>query len=224
MPRAYAGLVSSALIQRVVARHGALFGGVSPDIYSAALISSNAQLVYQIDYPAIVPGASQASTAGQSASGGHVGKLRENAHIGAFRDLVWDALIPEFYSVPTVWSYSLMRAVPAVPQLSREAGYGRLYVKCLLWYPSYRAETLVAIRRYQQKFGTTKLISTMATGLVHEAGWIAAKLWQRAVLRVRPSRSTIIGNLPDSAAAIGASVEYTSGDIYQKLAAALDIG
>ncbi|WP_169196998.1 glycosyltransferase [Devosia sp. MC1541] len=224
MPRAYAGVVSNALIQRAVARHGALFGGVSPDIYSAALISSEAKLVYQIDYPAIVPGASQASTAGQSASGGHVGKLRENAHIGAFRDLVWDDLIPEFYSVPTVWSYSLMRAAPAVPELSRYAGYGRLYVKCLLWHRSYRAETLVAIRHYQQKFGTAKLVGAMATGLIHEAGWIGAKLWQRAGLRLRPSRSTIIGDLPDSAAGIGASVEYTSGEARQKLAAALEIG
>jgi glycosyltransferase involved in cell wall biosynthesis len=224
MPRVYVGLVSNSLIKRVVERHGPLFGGVSPDIYSAALISSEAQIVYQIDYPAIVPGASLASGAGQSASGGHVGKLRENAHIGAFRDLVWDDLIPEFYSVPTVWAYSLMEAAPLVSELSRYAGYGRLYVKCLLWHRSYRGETLVAIRHYQQKFGTARLVGAMTTGLIHEAGWIGAKLWQRAVLRLRPSRSIIIEDLPDSAAGIGASLDYTSGDARQKLAAALEIG
>lgn len=224
MPRAYVGLVSNPLIQRVVERHGPLFGGVSPDVYSAALISSEAQVVYQIDYPAVVPGASQASGAGQSASGGHVGKLRENAHIGAFRDLVWDELIPEFYSVPTVWAYSLMQAAPLVPELSRYAGYGRLYVKCLLWHRSYRADTLSAIRHFRQKFGAARLVQAMVAGLFHEAKWVGFKLWQRAVLRLWPSGRTIIANLPDSAVGIGALVQYTHGGARQKLLRALENG
>ena len=204
MPRAYAGLVSGALVRRIVARHGALFGGVSPDIYSAALISAEATRVCEIDYPAIVSGASKASTAGQSASGGHVGALRDNAHIGAFRDLVWDPLIPEFYSVPTVWSFSLMQAAPFVQELHDSAGYGRLYVKCLIWHRAYRRETLAAMKAFRHRKGTARLIAGLARGTIEECRWIAGKLWARAEERLRPQKTPVLRGLEDSGAAIRA--------------------
>src|SRR3546814_1908638 len=81
MPRAYCGLISLTLIKRILADHDALFGGVSPDIYSAALISAHSVNALDIDFPAVIPGASGASTAGQSAAGRHVGALRDNDHI-----------------------------------------------------------------------------------------------------------------------------------------------
>ncbi|MFX7977155.1 hypothetical protein ABTK65_20135, partial [Acinetobacter baumannii] len=87
-------------VERIVARHGELFGGVSPDIYSAALISLESQKSYQVDFPIVIPGACAGSTSGKSAQGRHVGGLRDNAHIGAFKNLVWDARVPEYYSVP----------------------------------------------------------------------------------------------------------------------------
>src|SRR3546814_18230876 len=89
MPRAYCGLISLTLIKRILADHDALFGGVSPDIYSAALISAHSVNALDIDFPAVIPGASGASKAGQSAAGRHVGVLRDNDHIRPFRNLIW---------------------------------------------------------------------------------------------------------------------------------------
>lgn len=217
MPRAYAGLVSRALTQKIIEQYGALFGGVSPDIYSSALISAVAQNVYAIDYPAIVPGASQASAAGQSASGGHVGKLRENDHIGAFQNLDWDPLIPEFYSVPTVWSYSLMKAADVAPHHFKDGGYGRLYVKCLIWHKNYSSETLAAIGAFRKTYGTFRLTMELMRGAVNESGWIASRLWQKARERVTPARVTIIRNVPDSDAGIHASLGYITDNTRLKL-------
>ena len=108
MPRAYLGMISRDLVNRIQVKYGDLFGGVSPDIYSAALISAESNKFVRVDYPFILPGSSGASASGQSATGGHKGTLRGNAHIGAFRNLIWDQSIPEFYSVTTVWSFSLI--------------------------------------------------------------------------------------------------------------------
>lgn len=95
MPRIYAGLISSHLIKKITEKHGELFGGVSPDVYSALLISMEAEQCVKVDFPVVIPGASGASTAGLSAQGRHVGGLRDNPHIRAFENLEW---IPEYLS------------------------------------------------------------------------------------------------------------------------------
>lgn len=180
MPRAYCGLVARSLVTRVIERHGALFGGVSPDIYSAALLAAEARHAVEIDFPAIVPGASGASTAGQSAAGRHVGGLRDNDHIRPFRNLVWHPFVPEFYSVPTVWSYSLVRALERIEGCDVEAaGWGRLYAQCLLYHRAYRRETLQAMRAYAQATSSASLVVKVARGLAAEAIWAAGRLRHR---------------------------------------------
>lgn len=184
MARAYCGLVSRSLVRRVIDKHGALFGGVSPDIYSALLLSSESRSSVQLDYPGVTPGSSGASTAGQSAAGTHVGPLRENSHIGAFKDLPWHPLVPEFYSVPTVWSYSLVKAVEAVDteyvNLDRIL-LGRLYARCLLYYPAYRPFTLAAMKRYLERFSAPRLAIELVRGLAAEVRWVADRLSHRFV-------------------------------------------
>jgi glycosyltransferase involved in cell wall biosynthesis len=179
MPRAYAGLVSMDLVKRIQQKYGALFGGVSPDIYSSFLISQEARKCVYIDYPIIIPGSSGLSAAGQSANGKHVGKLRDNAHIRPFNDLEWHPLIPEFYSVPTVWSFSLLKAVEKHGEHIDYVNFPSLYLKCLLFHNSYSSETLKSIRYYrQQKF--IKIRSQHFLGeIVNDSIWMANKIKAR---------------------------------------------
>lgn len=153
MPRAYAGMVSRVLVNRILDRHGALFGGVSPDIYSAALIAIEAKLAFRLDFPIIVPGASGGSTSGQSARGQHVGGLRDNAHIGAFKNLTWDHRVPEYYSVPTVWGYSLLKAIESQPEWLQRADFAHLYLKCLISDPQYKALVWRCFKEYGRRVG-----------------------------------------------------------------------
>lgn len=139
MPRAYAGMISRDLLNKIHNKYGELFGGVSPDIYSAALISMESSKAYFIDFPIIVPGASGGSTSGQSANGRHEGGLRDNDHISAFKNLIWDIRVPEFYSVPTVWGYSLVKAVDLNPEWNRSINFQNLYFKIFINNPKYRS-------------------------------------------------------------------------------------
>ena len=181
MPRAYAGMIARDLARRIIDKHGALFGGVSPDIYSAALIAQECRSCVHVDYPIVVPGHSGVSTAGQSARGGHLGRLRDNPHIGAFENLVWDSRIPEFYSVPTVWSFSLLEALKKTGT-ERLAHFGRLYVRCLLLHRAYRSDTLQSIRHQARRVGWPRLAASLAAGALAESAWVVAKLW--SMLRV----------------------------------------
>lgn len=137
MPRAYHGLVSRRTIDAVKSKYGQLFGGVSPDIFSATLISSIANSCWHIDYPFVLPGASPKSTAGLGAARTDRSDLYSNPHITPFKDLVWDPLIPEFYHPTTVWSYSFKQAVDMVDDASLKPNLARLYARCLVSTPGY---------------------------------------------------------------------------------------
>lgn len=201
MPRAYAGMVSRKLVERICQRYGQLFGGVSPDIYSAALISLEAERCVKIDYPVIIPGASGASTAGQSANGKHVGGLRDNAHIGAFRNLVWDERIPEFYSVPTVWSYSLLKAVEHAKLDIQKVNFPRLYTKCLLYQRPFTQYTKAALGAYARSNGWAATAFGIFRALAHEIVWVANKLHSRFKERFIPDSVSIKHDLPDTVTA-----------------------
>lgn len=202
MPRAYAGIVSRGLVQQIIAKHGALFGGVSPDIYSAALISETSARCVHVDYPVIIPGSSGASTAGQSARGKHVGGLRENAHIGAFKQLMWDDLVPEFYSVPTVWSYSLLRALDRVTT-PVAPNYGRLYARCFFYHRSFVRFTLSSLKAARARDGSARIAVMLVSGFAAEIAWIFGKVVGMIRARWRPATGSVIKGLPNTQAACG---------------------
>ncbi len=182
MPRAYAGMISADLARRIVTKYGSLFGGVSPDIYSSFLIANESKSCFLIDYPIIVPGASGLSTSGQSSSGGHYGKLRDNSHIAPFKDLVWDKRVPEFYSVPTVWSYSLLKAVEKVEEgkgVSLNPNFGRLLLKCFVYFPRSYRETFFSFREACSLFGTPKVIGQLLGSFGAEFLWGASRIFNR---------------------------------------------
>lgn len=207
MPRAYCGLISLSLIKKIVADHNALFGGVSPDIYSAALISAHASKVLDIDFPAVIPGASGASTAGQSAAGQHVGALRDNDHIRPFQNLVWHPLVPEFYSVPTVWGYSLVCAIEQLPEnLAVQPNWGRLYARCLLHHRPYWRPTFRAMKAYAEHKSAVSLLRTLASGMILELGWAMGRVRRRLSVRfnvLHDRRIAGINNSHDASAVIG---------------------
>jgi hypothetical protein len=207
MPRAYLGVLSRGLVERIRHRHGSLFGGVSPDIYSAALIANNSVSCFEIDYPFIVPGSSGASTSGQSAVGAHKGRLRENAHIAAFKDLRWDERVPEFYSVPTVWSYSLLRAASHFGD-DESAGFGRLYVKCILMMPTFWREILRSALAQASRKGTAAMVGQLCMALMHEMGFQLHRVMRRVFRPAPTGAADVVDNVSDCLVASDALDNY----------------
>lgn len=157
MPRAYMGLISRTVCARIVHKYKNLFGGVSPDIYSSALISHESKRTYYIDYPIVMAGSSGASTAGHSAKRTHKGGLTDNAHIGAFKNLVWDKRVPEFYSVPTVWGYSLLKAVDVISDDNLKPNFENLYANCFFFHRNYYKEIFESINYYSLNSKKSKI-------------------------------------------------------------------
>jgi hypothetical protein len=182
MARAYHGIVSRALVERVVARFGRLFGGVSPDIYSATLLTHLAHKPWILDYPFVVPGASPASTAGEGAARQDTDRLDAREHIQRFgAGLVWDERIPAFYSPDTVWAFSHQGALDRLGVPGLALNFPRLYLRCAVMHRRHRAETLAALRVWRRSNGLPTLVLGVLRGLVLEAVAQVRRVWFRFV-------------------------------------------
>jgi hypothetical protein len=141
----------------LVEGYGPLFGGVSPDIYSAVMLCATKPLYFEYDFPVVVPGISGSSTSGLSSDGRHVGRLFASAHLIPFRGIKWDRRVPKFYSVQSVWAYSMICALiktnskirPYFWSLYLEtAVFNRKYLRSVLfsvnfWIKNNRTEALI---------------------------------------------------------------------------------
>jgi glycosyltransferase involved in cell wall biosynthesis len=182
MPRIYHGLVSRALIDRILKRHGRLFGGVSPDIFSAALISAHSQSTVLVDFPFVIPGTSKSSTAGQGAERVDRLDLRETEHIARFGEgLKWDNRIPEFYSPQTVWAFSLLKALEELPELAIKPSYARLYVKCILYCHGYIDLTLATMWSQSKGLAKFYFLINMCNEAYSEISDFGIRLVRRAL-------------------------------------------
>lgn len=148
MPRIYHGMASRTICQKIINKYGNLFGGISPDIYSASLISVESEKAVLIDFPVIIPGSSPKSGAGLGASHTHIGTFRESPHIKAFKNLEWDKRIPAFYSVQTVFGSSSLKACEKINKPEYRINFLKLYAKCLMHHRKYRYQTMEALKIY----------------------------------------------------------------------------
>jgi hypothetical protein len=115
--------------------------------------------------------------------------------------------VPEYYSVPTVWGYSLLKAIEDKPQWLARADFSRLYIKCLISDPQYKALVLGCLRVHARKQGYAVVAAEMARALSREARRVASIL----VRRLRPLRapspasaSVVIEGLADTQQALDA--------------------
>lgn len=182
MPRIYAGMVSRRVVTDAKERYGQLFGGVSPDIFSSTLLAAGCSKAYFLDFPVIIPGVSGASTSGQSSNGTHVGQLRDNSHIAPFKNLIWDDRVPEFYSVPTVWGFSMIKALEKL-KLDHQANLMSMYFKCFVYHRSYRDQLVASYALLNRRSSVQDRLRGAAVAIVCEMrfalGAVARRLRQR---------------------------------------------
>lgn len=179
MPRIYHGIVSRALIDRIIRKHGALFGGVTPDIYSAALISLEATRSAHVDFPFCIPGGSPPSTAGSGAARSDIHSLRDHPHIRPFGALRWNALIPEYYAPHVVWAYSLSEAMNLYPDFPHRPRLTRLYARGLLFDRASRKAIWSSVGHHRTALGERRTMIALAIDIIREGGFQAMRFARR---------------------------------------------
>jgi hypothetical protein len=158
LPKVYGGAVRRTCLERICARGGRVFGGVSPDIYSSLAAGLVVEKSFITDYPLFVAGSCGASGTCLAATGKHVGGLSV-PQLSKFRNLIWSPEVPAFYSEETVWAHSAMQALRDLGRtdLIHRVNLSMLYVRCLLSHPKYRKHVLQCITQLEQRNGCHRL-------------------------------------------------------------------
>ncbi len=177
MPRAYLGIISRELAVRIVNKYGSLFGSVSPDIFSSALISYESRNTIKVDLPIIIPGSSGLSTSGLSAQRKHQGDLYDNPHLKPFKDKIqWNPTVPAMYSVPTVWAYTLLEATKKINDPNLQPNYMTLYVRLIKYLREYRRYIQPAFKEVLKKTQVSKIPQNLIVSLGIVSKYITLKL------------------------------------------------
>lgn len=175
LPRIYHGIVSLELIKEVLSKHGKLFGGVSPDIYSAVLLSRYSKKSVFIDYPICVPGASPKSEAGSGAARTDRQGFKDSKYLSRFKKLEWNNLVPKFFSPFNVWGYSMAEALKDSEETLDAEFYSRLYIRCLIYCFPYRVEVYNSYVEYIKHFGISKGLYYTLKSVIYEIGFSLKK-------------------------------------------------
>jgi glycosyltransferase involved in cell wall biosynthesis len=145
--RLYHGIVKREYINEMKERTGKYIGGLSPDIYSSMTLSCLVPSVLSIEYPLTIPGICKESSSADSATGKHTGELKDAPHFVGHYNYVWNAEVPPFYSIDTIWADSGLAALKAFKEYSLLTYFDvtALSVKCLRYYPEFRD---IIVRNY----------------------------------------------------------------------------
>ena len=110
-PKIYHGIVKRENLDRVKEKTGHIFGGLTPDIYSAVALSFYTKRMVYVNYPFTQPGMCAKSGSADSVTGRHTGELKDAPHFRGHDNYEWDSQIPYLYSIDTIWAETAFKAI-----------------------------------------------------------------------------------------------------------------
>ncbi len=138
IPRLYHGIVNRRVLESIKNKTGAYFGGLTPDMYMAVVLSLECKKVLRTSFSFTISGICPKSGSADSATGRHTGQLSDAPHFRGHNSYKWDERIPPFYSVDTIWAETLIHALKV---------YGHDYLVNLFNFPLFET---ICIRRYPE--------------------------------------------------------------------------
>lgn len=180
IPRLYHGLVSREAVQALIDASGTAFPGPSPDMANGVGLCRFVRSMRWIDFPVVITGNMPRSGGGMGAARQHVGSLTK-PHLPPDTEATWTPYIPKFWSGPTIWAESAVKALRFVnPALEGRFNVAYLLAACVVFHRHHRPEIAVALGAATQGRPGRRVLMIAAvawyTGLV---------LMERAVSLVR---------------------------------------
>jgi len=111
LPRLYHGLVSIDVINALKAKHGCVFGGLSPDIFASLFVTSVVDEIVYFDYPFSISGSSPKSNLTHRTKEAENMDLANAPHFNNISNYLWLEIIPPYYSPESIWAETGQRAV-----------------------------------------------------------------------------------------------------------------
>ena len=157
LPRLYHGIVLRSVIEKIKAKTGCYFGGLTPDIYMATALALVCENVVKCKIPVTISGVCTGSGSANSATGKHTGKLEDAPHFVGHSFYQWSDKVPRIYSVETIWADTLLHALDdfGYEHIDRFS-ISALLAFCYCKYPQFKTELDVFVG--EQKVSGIKII------------------------------------------------------------------
>lgn len=209
MPRIYHGLISKNLLDRMKRCYGVWFLGVSPDVSFSYLATTLAENIWVYSGPLSISGNSGNSNAGRSARGTHKGELESDPHMKNYRNYVWPAIIPRFFSVESVWAQASLEAMDKVKDdYLCKFNFMGLYANMLLKHPDRLIEIKKAWMNYKlvRRQPSFEFYVKLTRSVTHETLKFARRKLE-SKLRIKASVIVCTANDIEEASACARGVE-----------------
>jgi glycosyltransferase involved in cell wall biosynthesis len=185
----YHGIVRRDILVKIKKESGDYIHGLSPDIYSAVILSLKIDSLAVIDIPLTISGICNNSGSSDSATGRHTGDFKDIPHLVGQQEYKWSNLVPKFYCVETIWADSLLAAIQWSGRHSLFKVFNGeiLCIVCLIRYPNYKKEIFLHYTSY-----FINNISQFPQRLYHLAKYLTKKIFKKMFTKWSLQNSTKI--------------------------------
>lgn len=135
LPKLYHGIVKREILENIKNKTGHYAGGLTPDIYLSIAISTLVSNHYTTNFAFSIAGACTQSATSQDLNKGHRGLLKDAPHFNLRGDYEWDSLIPDYYSIDTIWGETALKAAAEMdmPMLRESFNFNYMAAFSLLY-------------------------------------------------------------------------------------------
>lgn len=189
MVKLYHGIVKKKCLDKIKNKTGKYIGGLSPDIYISVALTLTVDKMVKVDFPLTISGICSKSGSADSATGRHTGKLKEAPHFRGHPEYKWDKLVPEFYSVETIWADSALAAIDDLGYHKLKEKFNLLSLdgRILNKYPEFEE---IILQHYREN--SSKIISSKTWLEVACLKYSISNLIKKVIIKLKTRRQDIL--------------------------------
>lgn len=118
LPCLYHGIVARITLNKIFNKTKTFFPGPSPDMANATAITLVAEGYTFVDFPIVISGKSVNSTGGEGVKHNHVNHINDVVHLPKNTSKDWSPIIPKYWTGPTIWAESLLKALESFDEVN----------------------------------------------------------------------------------------------------------
>ena len=129
LPCLYQGIVERTTLNKILAQTNTYFPGPSPDMANAVALTQVIDSFVYVNYPVCISGKSTKSTGGAVVLHRHISRIEDVSHLPSDTADNWDSRIPKYWTGPTIWAESVLKALESFgkEQAIRKLNFTYLY-------------------------------------------------------------------------------------------------
>jgi glycosyltransferase involved in cell wall biosynthesis len=138
LPCLYHGIVKKDVLNRIFNKTGSFFPGPSPDMANGIALTIVEDSFTYVDFPVIISGKSVHSIGGQGVLHKHVARIEDVTHLPKGTLENWSSKVPKYWTGPTIWSESLIKALKSMNEESYLSSVNYSYLYATLYVFNFR--------------------------------------------------------------------------------------